>query len=342
MPRCRSLLVAPLAVIALLLLVTPAPADTFTNTMYYTTFTNIRGALVHSVVYDYNDVAHTFTLSGKKDLPGAPGADGLIFSPDGKSLLIGGNVGGHIYQVNPSTGAVEKTVTSGLGAVFHLALSPDGKTVYGGGSESGTPGVAVVPANPLANGTGHGVIGSTNTLTGIAFDGKGNGFYTFDGQFGTINLASNPAVTSAKIGLAAAHGIIYDSFTGDFILVGGPEIAQIDPSNPTAVKSFRFFGGENFDQGAVDGLGHLFAASNTGDVVFVDYSKTGLVGDPTNFTNFAGPSADRFLDTNLDDVAPLSGLGSAAAVPEPTSLALLGLGAAALAGWRWKRRQAAA
>src|SRR5262249_39389930 len=82
---------AGLTVLAALLLVAPAPADTFTNTLFYTTFQNVRGGRIHSVVYSYDNVAHTFGLSAKTDiLPGSPGADGLIFSADGKSLLIGG------------------------------------------------------------------------------------------------------------------------------------------------------------------------------------------------------------------------------------------------------------
>jgi hypothetical protein len=335
MPRPRSWLVAALSVVAALLLVSPAPADVFTNTLYYTTFENVRGGRIHSVVYSYDNVAHTFGLSGKTDLfgpPGAPGADGLIFSADGKSLLIGGQTNA-IYQVNPNNGVLLGTFSTGTLPVFHLALSPDLKTVYGGGSEAGAPGLAVVPASPLANGTTHPVVGSTNILTGIAFDAAGNAFYTSNGQFGTINLTANPAVTAAKNFLEAAHGIIFDPLTGNFILVGGSQIAQVDDNGN--ILSSRFFSGENFDQGAVDGEGHLFAASNTGDLVFVDYSGTGLVGSPLDFT------ATRPLDPFLDDVAPLVGLGSQAVpVPEPSSLALLGLGAAALAGWRWRRRAA--
>ena len=65
-------------------------------------------------------------------------------------------------------------------------------------------------------------------------------------------------------------------------------------------------------------MGHLFVASNSGNLEFVDYDATGLIGAASNF------KTSPFLAASLDDIAPLSGAG--AQTPEPASLALLATG----------------
>jgi hypothetical protein len=76
-----------------------------------------------------------------------------------------------------------------------------------------------------------------------------------------------------------------------------------------------------------DGQGNIFVASYSVGIYQFDIAS-GTFG---NFISVPG----------IDDIAPLVGLGGPQqeAVPEPSSLALLGLGTADLAAWRWRRRK---
>lgn len=328
-----------LAVFVLLILaVSPARADVFNGTLYFTTFLGTNR--FYSVNYSYNSGIPAFNLSPIQTIPTSKpiGADGILFAPDGKSVLIGGQ-GPNIYQVNPNTGAVLQTLNTGGLPAYHLALDPSGNLLYAGGSENGGRGLAVLPTNPLGNGVTRPVTGSDQLITGVAFDAKGNAFYTSSGDagfgsFGTLTGLPDAPVTHALLSnLPAAHGIAYDPFTGDFILVGEKHVTQVDAAGN--IISDRVFSGFDswFDQISLDGLGHAFIANNDGNLLFIDYSQTGLVGSLDDFT------AKRFLATSLDDVAPLIGPGSPGpAVPEPTTLALFGLGTSMVAGWHWRRK----
>jgi hypothetical protein len=109
------------------------------------------------------------------------------------------------------------------------------------------------------------------------------------------------------------------------------EVDQLDPTSGTAVSTFTDANtSDEFDQSAVDRNGHLFVASNNGNLLGIDYDCTKLIG--------TGTSAESFLMANLDDIAPLSGSG-APSTPEPGSLALLatGLSGFGLLGHRRKR-----
>jgi uncharacterized repeat protein (TIGR01451 family) len=227
-------------------------------------------------------------------------ADGLIFLPNGNLLTADGAAS----EVNPTTGAVT-TENQVNGA--HLALDPSGQYVW----TSPQPGpLYKLPIDPLGPATQETLTGDDTTVTHLAFDSAGQAFYVSSGPggFGSFGLIDLTTFTTQRIysNLPAAHGITYDPFTGDLFLVGADSVAQIDPNTLKIVSELDFPGsGFTFDQGAEDGKGHLYAADNGGHLLVVDYSATGLIGDPRNFV------ASPFLANALDDVAPLSGLGGA-------------------------------
>jgi len=156
----------------------------------------------------------------------------------------------------------------------------------------------------------------------------------YEGQYGhvgTINLATgkttcfgpSPGVCTTFNGV---HGGIYDPYTGDLIVFGYNEINQINPNTGLLIAHESVgspplpsgpSGGNVFDQGAVDGFGHLFLswASNTGGIYFEDYASSGLIGAASNYNKFTGGAL--FLNNlgqpafyDVDDVAPIVGPGS--------------------------------
>ena len=276
--------------------------------LYYTQYSGSQN--VRQAVVNYN--GSSFSIVSQKTVAGGFAGDGLVFAPDG-SLLIGSG-GPYVYEVNPITGSTTRAYTGGSGA-FHLALDPSGKFLY----TAAQPGaVGVIPLDPFGNGTSHAVTGDDNGVAAIAFDSSGNAYYTTsnggydtNSNFGRIDLTTF-TTTRTISGLVAAHGMTFDPFTGDMILVGGNQVAQVDLKTMTVVSTLTLGnpGSYQLDQGTADGHGHLFVCDNFGHLLFIDYSQTGLVGDPSDFV--AIPKFDSYPD----DVAPLSSLGAISALLE--------------------------
>lgn len=315
------------------LAITTAHAGPITATLYFTNYSTHQIQSTTGTYTGNGTVGNgSFTLTSPHVITTTPGADGIVRNPNNGDLLIGGQ-GNAVYQVNPSTGAFTSS-TPGVDA-FHLAVDPNENVVWA----SGIPGaLSAVPINPFGGaGTVKSITksstGGSQNITSLAFTPSNGVFFTDadpsgTGDFGSIDLSTGVA-TVLLTGVVAAHGMVYDPFSGDLILGGGDQIAQIDPATGSIVSSATF-GGNTFDQGAVDGLGHIFWASNSGQFLFMDYSTTGSVGSTSNFVS------DKFFQSNLDDVAPLIGAGGTGttSVPEPGTVALLSLGFLSLAASR--------
>jgi hypothetical protein len=293
------------------------------GSLYFTRFAGPPDN-VNRVDYTYDGGAldSSFTLSGITSISSTPGADGIQFDPSNGHLLIGGQ-GPAVHRVNPVGGAFTSASTAPAVA-FHLEVDPTGTVVYASGipgllSEvpiGGAFGAAGTPI-PVLGGSGAGVV------TTIIFTTTGKNYYTLSGaggfgDFGEIVIVPGVSATLTPLfsGVPAAHGGEFDPLTGDIFLFGDSQIQQITGiGGAAALGPVLTFPGMAFDQGTVDGLGHLFAASNTGDLLFVDYSASGSLTGAGTFSDID------FLATFLDDIAPLVGPGSdPGVVPEPTML----------------------
>jgi hypothetical protein len=326
-----------MAAVAGMVGVTVAHAAIFNGTVYFTRYSGSPN--VSSVAYTYDDVAHAFTLAPEVAITTTNGADGIIFATNG-NLLVGGQGSGNVYEVNPTSGALVGTGNAQGGSIFHLSLDPSGSKVYGSDFGGALKTFALAGTN-VANATTTAITGSESGLTGVAFDKNGSAYYVQGspngfGNVGHIDIASG-VTTRVFSSLLPAHGMVYDSFTNLMTLFGAGGVGTFDPlagSDAAIIASLKTRSQINcdFDQGAVDGKGHALIAG-CGGITFIDYSKTGNIADVTNFVSIK----DGF--GAIDDVAPLSGVGSTPNVPEPETYALMlaGLGVIGLVKRRARR-----
>jgi len=255
---------------------------------------------VEKVHFSYSN--GTFSLDKPKAVATLSGVDGAVFAPDG-DLLVGGQ-GNVVHKLNVSSGKA-KDVKANASA-YHLAMDPSGKRAWA----AGIPGpLAEIPLDPFSDGIAHPLTGDDSEVTSIAFDASGHAYYTSsgpagDGSVGLIDLKS--FTTTRKLsGVPAAHGMVFDRFTGDLLLFGANHVAQVDPHSMKVVSDLEIKAGVTLDQGTVDGNGYVFVASNQGQIVFIDYSGSKKIGASGNKVIV------KFVAPDLDDVAPLSGAGAA-------------------------------
>ena len=345
-PRCIVAGVAALT--GLLLAANTGQAGVFTGTLYYTNFSG-GGDNVNKVSFTYDDQTHSLTLGAHVGVAAVNGADGILFGPTG-NLIVTSNSTNNVYNIDPSNGNVLQTVHSTNSSDFHMALDPNGTKLYS--SDRYTQGTgpldtfAVTPNGNLSNATGTPITGGDSNVTQLAFAPNGKILYTdgtpnANGSIGLFTFGSPDDTTTQLVPVntvRAAHGVVYDPFTSLWTMFGGGSVATMDPnagSNALITASLKQRNGINadFDQGAVDGFGHALIAGN-GELTFIDYSQTHDITSPNNIIRITGGFGD------IDDVAPLVGPGSNASTPEPSSITLLGFGAAGMLLSYVRRRRA--
>jgi len=318
------------AVLACAVCAAGAQADPVTVPLFFTTFSG--GVNV--------DEATTVTLNGSTltfgpitPVASTVGADGLLFLPDGNLAIAGQNANNpaQVHEITTGGAAVNSvSTTAASNGSYHLALSSNASnatlyTLCNGNCTNNFTRFTLVSGGLSGVGTDITVTGGTSQdVRGLVFDPNNGKWYygtagdgSTAGTFGTVSFSGTTATLTQILSNVPAHGLTFDPFTGDIIFSSGNVVDQFDPSSNTVISSFTGLAGDAYDQSAADGNGHLFVASNNGNLVGLDYDSTGHIG--------SGSSAEKFLAGSLDDIAPLSGAGSTP-TPEPASLALLATG----------------
>jgi hypothetical protein len=303
----------------------------FCGNVIYTQFTGAVG----DFDFVYNPVTKKLTINTPQvinnNLP--HGADGVSVNPQDHKLLVGTNAPNDqspwFNEVDPNTGAT--TYNSNIYSL-NVMVDAAGTKVW----MDGDPGSGSLAWSPLTPGGGIGasttlaLSGDDVNLNTVIFVDSTHVYYVAElppqfqgltGHVGTLNVTTGKTTCYKTAGVCTTftgvHGGVYDPFTKNLIVFGSNIINQINPVTGALIASETVAAlnpsNGNFDQGAVDGFGHLFIAwaSGSGDLYFEDYSG-GTVGTG-NFnviTNGGNNNLGQTAFNSIDDLAPIVGPGS--------------------------------
>jgi len=272
------------------------------DTLFYTTHRDTPDR-VYSIDFTY-DGAATFNVLNDTPLCSGIGADGIAQNPNNPDLLLIGGQGTVIHTCSKSGGGTVPTTSNGP-QIFHLEVPMvPANSVYGN-SIPGQPVFFTINGDGTVNGGQPVTMGGSTSVITQLIDTPTGFFYGNNNQFGSISFATPILATTTQLSLVAgnsAHGGVYDPLTNTIITFGSTTVNQFDSAGN--FMGSRIFPVSGFDQGTVDGMGHLFIASGS-DVFFLDYSSDGLIAtiDAQHFFTTA------FVKNFLDDLAPLVGAG---------------------------------
>jgi streptogramin lyase len=295
LPRGAALL------LPLLLLVLGVPSRAHADLLYASSISSTVGG-VYTADTQSNAVNQVF---------GGVAVDSLVFDSQNRIIYTAFSLE-EVRRYDPATRtSVTLAGPAGFSSIGDLALEPGGQSV-------------------LVSSRGNGMIyrvdltklNQTPTMfhtgarpDGLVYDPQGRLFAVL-GRDTVVQLnPMNGAILSTSPALAGGlDGLTFDSFSGKLFVSAETSngIYAIDPNN-LASDTPLFFGQIPSADGITsDAMGNIFIAAFGNEHIYQYNIPSGML-------------AERTLVTGLDDLAPLSGIGSPT-VPEPSAVALFGMG----------------
>jgi hypothetical protein len=144
---------------------------------------------------------------------------------------------------------------------------------------------------------------------------------------GAANWGTDPQIYSGQ----QAAALLFGGSASDYV------ISTVD-SNPADINFMAWYspwgGSSPGYTSQPNGNGNFPAGVEASQSAFVDYGGTGIYDTPGDLSSYVLDWAQGPFYTNY--------AFEAAAVPEPASLTMLGIGAVSLMGYAWRRRKKAA
>jgi hypothetical protein len=302
--RNSSLLVA-----AALLAVPCAAGRPANGYFYFTVSREFSGDNIGKVEWN-RDGQQTFSLGTPQTFPRVTVINSLAYIEDG-SLLIAGKYENELYKIKPGEKKFD-TRKNSWNLPEHVFVEPGLKTAW----ITDTRGYLYrTPLDPYGDAVEVRPTGSEKGINTIAYKDADVAWYTqstlYDstriGELDTKSMATRRRLTIGTF-VNESH---FDPFTGHVVMCGDRTLSQYDPAANAIVSKRAFAEVSELYSCVVDGEGHMVLSSWNGYVYFIDYSGTGKIGDPSNFTD------STFLMDGLFYFTPLIGPGSPPKVRRP-------------------------
>jgi hypothetical protein len=280
------------------------------NGYFYFTFSrDFAGDNIGKVEWNW-DGRQVFSLGEVKTYPRVPTINSLVYTWDDK-LVIAGKYKNEVYEIKPGS-APSATLKSTWDLPEHVFVEPGLKTAWVTDNRGY---LYHTPLDPFGKPTEVRSTGDEKGINTIAYKDAETAWYTQSTLFSDSHIGVLDTKTMATKRLATIGTFVNDShwdpFTGSVMLCGDKTLSQFDPAGGTIVSKREFAHVSELYSCVVDGEGHMILSSWKGDIYFIDYSATGKIGDPANFTD------STLLVDGMYYITPLIGPGSPPVIHRP-------------------------